>query len=120
LLGYFIAVLAAVLVVPGYMPVALRTVVEMYLPFALVWMVVAPFAGLFRVSIALQPRQLWLVAMLTIIGTPLGAWLVEVWIGTSIEPVFVIVLTILATLIIVGWRYAFILLGSDSQDNRLS
>jgi hypothetical protein len=116
LLGYFISTLAAALLLPAETPFDFRTVVEMFLPFALVWMVIAPFAGLFRASIALQPRQLWFVAALTVIATPLGAWLGDVWSGISVGPTYIIALTILATLIIVGWRFVFIRLGQDGQD----
>lgn len=116
LMSYFISTLAVALLLPVGTPLDFLSVVEMFLPFALVWMVVAPFAGLFRASIALQPRQLWLVAALTVIGTPLGAWLGETWIGISLGPVFIIALTILATLVIVGWRYVFISLGKNGQD----
>jgi hypothetical protein len=116
LLSYFISTLAVASLLPAGTPFDFLSVVEMFLPFALVWMVIAPFAGLFRASIALQPGQLWLVAALTVIGTPLGAWIGEAWVGISFRPMYIVALTALATLIIVGWRFVFIRLGMNRQD----
>jgi hypothetical protein len=108
LLGYFISTLAATLIVPIGSTFSLRSVLETFLLFALIWMVVAPFAGLFRANIALNYQQLWLVAVLTIVATPLGAWLSEVWVGQEFGLVYVLVTTAFATIVLVGWRFVLI------------
>jgi hypothetical protein len=111
LVSYFLSTLAARLVLPSGTPFSILSVVEEYLLFALIWMVIAPFGGLFRAGIALDRGQLWLVAVLTLIATPLGAWFGELWIGKELELEFVLLVTVIATIILTGWRYAFIRIG---------
>lgn len=90
---------------------SIRSIVETFLPFALVWMVVAPFAGLFRATIALDRRQLWRVGAVALFCTPVSAWLGVVWIGIAFSTDFTIVLTLIALSGMVAWRYALIRWG---------
>jgi uncharacterized membrane protein YfcA len=111
LLSYLLAAFFTLLVTQDSSLISIRLVVESFLPFALVWMVVAPFAGLFRGTIALDLGQLWFVGILVLISTPIGAWLGNVWPGRSYEFTFVLVLTLIAAIVILSWRFAYIRLS---------
>jgi hypothetical protein len=111
LCSYFLSTLVASLILPIGGSFSLSSVVETFLLFALIWLVAAPFLGLYRAAIATNAQRLWVAGALALVATPLGAWLGEIWLGYELQMDFVLLVTILAAVILVSWRFAFIKLG---------
>jgi hypothetical protein len=78
-----------------------------FLPLVAAWLLVAPHLGVFDQERAADPRQLWRPVWAMILASPLAAWLRGVWLGTDIQPVFVVVLGGVSCLALLAWRALF-------------
>ena len=113
MMGFLLAVLLARLITAGVNSFGeLRNLVEAFLPFILIWLVVAPFVGLFRPTIALEIDQLWRVGALVPICVLVAYWLGSLWNEQPLTTVFAIAMTLISTPLLVGLRYLVIRLGS--------
>lgn len=73
-------------------------------PVTLAWFLVAPFLGLFRPEITVNPRQLWRPFVAMVFAGPLAALLRALLLNSVVIPVFAVVLTGSAGLGMVAWR----------------
>jgi predicted membrane protein len=113
MMGFLLAVLLARLITAGVNSFGeLRNLVEAFLPFILIWLVVAPFVGLFRPTIAFEIDQLWRVGALVPICVLVAYWLGSLWNEQPLTTVFAIAMTLISTPLLVGLRYLVIRLGS--------
>jgi hypothetical protein len=89
-------------------PDALPQVVEIALPFAAGWFIVAPFAGAFKAEVASRPRQMLArTAVAWLIACPIGLLLWSLVRQKSIQPAFAIVTLITNMVVLLGWRGVF-------------
>lgn len=88
----------------------LLRILATFLPLCLGWFCVAPWLGLFDVSILHDWRQLWRVAWAMCLAAPLAAWLRGIWLRSVVLPLFVAILGGVSVLAMGLWRgiYGFI------------
>lgn len=78
-----------------------------FLPMLLAWLALAPWFGVFYLQRTCRPLQTWRAALAAVFAAPTAALLRSLWLGTSIVPVFVLVLAATSALGIFLWRFAW-------------
>src|SRR5262245_31185667 len=87
---------------------ALPRLVEVAIPFAAGWFVVAPLVGAFKFEIASRPRlSLARTALAWLIGCPIGLLFWSLIRQRPVQPAFAIVTFLTNLVILLGWRGAF-------------
>jgi hypothetical protein len=87
---------------------ALPNLVEIAVPFAIGWFVVAPFAGAFKAEVSGQPRRmLGRTALAWLIACPIGLLLWSLVRQKSIQPAFAVVTLLTNMVVLLGWRGVF-------------
>lgn len=84
----------------SYVPRMLTT----FLPLLAGWFITSPWLGLFETEASLRPDQLWRSVLAAILSAPLAATLRGFMLGTSILPIFVLVLAGSFALGMLAWR----------------
>jgi hypothetical protein len=93
-----------------------------FLPLMAGWFLIAPWLGLFDEHVVLNPRRLWRPPLAMLLGAPIAGILRAALLGSSAQPIFVLVLGSSAGLFLLIWRglYYFILkhakIGRSSPD----
>jgi hypothetical protein len=109
LLGDALAILVVTLI--GFTTHGLSTTtprwLTTFLPMLLSWMALAPWFGVFRPAIFCRSSQTWRAPLAIAFAAPLAALLRSLWLGTTIVPVFVLVLAATSALGIFLWRLAW-------------
>jgi hypothetical protein len=112
LLGDALAILVVTLI--GFATHGLSTAtprwLTTYLPLLLSWFGLAPWFGVFLASNYCRPLQVWRAGLAIAFAAPLAALLRSLWLGTTIVPVFVLVLAGTSALGMLVWRLAWSLL----------
>lgn len=95
---------------------ALGEIVQIAIPFAAGWFLIAPFLGAYRAELIMQPRRsLARVALAWLIALPIGLLLWSVVRQKTIQPAFAVVTFITNLVVLLGWRGAFALLASRGR-----
>jgi hypothetical protein len=109
LLGDALAILVVTLI--GFTTHGLSTAtprwLTTYLPLLLSWLAIAPWLGVFRPEYYSRSWQTWRAPLAIVFAAPLAALLRSLWLGTTIVPVFVLVLAATSALGIYLWRFAW-------------
>ncbi len=84
----------------SYVPRMLTT----FLPLLAGWFITSLWLGLFETEASLRPDQLWRSVLAAILSAPLAATLRGFMLGTSILPIFVLVLAGSFALGMLAWR----------------
>lgn len=91
---------------------ALGEIVQIAMPFAAGWFVVAPFLGAYKAELVAQPRRsLPRVALAWLIALPIGLLLWSIVRQKTVQPAFAIVTFITNLIVLLGWRGAFALVA---------
>jgi hypothetical protein len=86
-----------------------------YIPLFVAWLLLSPFLGVFESAKISDTHQLWRPFWAMVLAAPLAAWLRGAWLGTPIQPIFVVVLGGTSAIALLIWRVIF-LLGSQRYD----
>ncbi|MDX1437513.1 MAG: DUF3054 domain-containing protein [Anaerolineales bacterium] len=78
-----------------------------FVPYLVTWLLIAPFAGAYRLPEAVVSRQLWRPVVAAMAAAPFAAMLRSLILNTPVQPVFVLVLGLTGALGIFIWRLAF-------------
>ena len=85
-------------------------------PFAIGWLLIAPFAGAFRTDVAGQPRRILPRAALAwLIALPIGLLLWSLIRQKQIQPAFAVVTFITNLVVLLGWRGMFAWLAGRNR-----
>lgn len=88
----------------GELNTASARMLTTFLPLLLSWVMLVPFSRVYHLNNTGSVSDLWRPAWAMIIAAPLAGLLRALWLGTTIIPVFVVVLGGIATLAILCWR----------------
>ncbi len=95
---------------------ALGEVVQIAMPFAAGWFVVAPWLGAYRPEVLAQPwHVLGRVALAWLIALPIGLVLWSLVRQKSVQPAFAVVTFITNLVVLLGWRATFALLAARGR-----
>jgi hypothetical protein len=87
---------------------AILQVVETAAPFAVGWLLVAPFAGAFRAEVIRRPQSMLArTALAWLVAEPIGVVLWSLLRERPIQATFVIITFLTNLVILLGWRGAF-------------
>jgi len=87
-----------------------------FLPLCAGWLAAGLPLGALNPERAGDLRQLWRPFWAMILAGPLAAWLRGVWLGTPVQPVFVVVLGGVSALALLLWRLVYWILVSRSRN----
>lgn len=80
-----------------------------FVPVCAAWALQAPWLGLYRREIALNLRQAgWRAALATILAAPMAGLLRAMLLGSTVIPIFVIVLALTGALGMALWRTIYV------------
>ena len=88
----------------------LPRMVALFIPLIISWFLVAPWLGLFRPEIVVDPKHLWRPALAILFMAPLAATLRGLILNAPIIPIFVLVLSATSALGMVLWRSLYFFL----------
>jgi len=86
-----------------------------YFPLSISWFLLAPWFGLFRQEITLNPKQLWRPALAMLFAAPLAGLLRGFILQADVVPVFILVLGATSALGMVVWRGLYFLFNRKSH-----
>ena len=89
--------------------------VTTFAPLVVAWFLVAPFMGLYDLSLNRDVRNLWRPVYAMLIAAPFAAWLRGVLLNEPIIPLFVAVLIAFGALAIFSWRFTYYFLVSRKE-----
>lgn len=89
--------------------------VTTFAPLVVAWFLVAPFMGLYDLSLNRDVRNLWRPVYAMLIAAPFAAWLRGVLLNEPIIPLFVAVLIVFGALAIFSWRFTYYFLVSRKE-----
>jgi hypothetical protein len=93
--------------------------VEVAMPFAAGWLLVAPFLGVFRADVAALPRRALVRTLVAwLIACPIGLLLWSLVRQRPIQPAFAIVTFLTNLVVLLGWRGAFALLAGRQRNDK--
>jgi hypothetical protein len=78
-----------------------------FVPLLTAWLMVGPFLGVYTPHHLQRGRDLWRPFWAMVLAGPMAALLRALWLGTTIVPIFVIVLGGIAALAIFAWRLVY-------------
>ncbi len=78
-----------------------------FIPLLVAWLLIAPYLGVYQLSLAGEFRQLWRPFWAMVLAGPFAAWMRAAWLGTAILPVFVVVLGGVSALALLAWRFLY-------------
>ena len=81
-----------------------------FIPLIISWFLVAPWLGLFRPEIVVDPKHLWRPALAILFTAPLAATLRGFILNAPIIPIFVLVLSATSAVGMVLWRSVWLTL----------
>jgi hypothetical protein len=79
-----------------------------FVPVVIAWLLIAPHLNVYNIGIVTQWRDLWRSPWAMVLAAPMAAFLRGVWLGTPINPVFVVVIGGVNTIAILMWRAIFL------------
>jgi len=82
----------------------------LFIPLAIAWFVLAPWFGLFRTEVTVDPRQIWRPALAMIFAAPAAVIARGLLLNTPIIPIFGVVLSATSGLGMLLWRALALLL----------
>ncbi len=82
-----------------------------FIPFCIAWAFVAPWFGLFQPESWNRSSQIWRAAQAAVIATPLATFLRGLWLGSAIQPIFVLVMVAISALAMSIWRTAWVFIS---------
>jgi hypothetical protein len=86
--------------------------VEVAMPFAAGWFLVAPLLGAFRSDVTALPRRMLVrTAMIWLIACPIGLLLWSLVRQRPVQPAFAVVTFLTNLVVLLGWRGTFALLA---------
>jgi len=81
-----------------------------WVPLCLAWALIAPWLGLYDVSLVYQFRQMWRPALAAALAAPMAGLLRSLALGSApILPIFVLVLGATSALALFAWRILWVL-----------
>jgi hypothetical protein len=92
---------------PSYLP----RMASAFFPVSVMWLLIAPWFGLFQNVIVNDARQLWRPLLVMIFAGPLAAFLRGFILATPVIPIFAVVLTITSALGLIVWRAVYYLIN---------
>ena len=78
-----------------------------FIPLLVAWLLIAPYLGVYQLSLVGEFRQLWRPFWAMVLAAPFAAWMRAAWLGTAILPVFVVVLGGVSALALLAWRFLY-------------
>ena len=78
-----------------------------YVPLVAAWLMAAPFLGAYSYDNLQDWRELWRPFWAMVLAGPMAALFRALWLGTTVVPIFVIVLGGIAALSILVWRLVY-------------
>ena len=90
-----------------------------FMPLIISWFLVAPWLGLFRPAVVVDPKHLWRPALAMLFTVPLAATLRGFILNAPIIPVFVLVLSVTSALGMVLWRSLYYFFNQKTGDMTL-
>ena len=79
-----------------------------FVPVVVAWLLIAPHLNVYDMDIATRLRDLWRPPWAMVLAAPMAAFLRGAWLGTSIIPVFIVVIGGVNALAILVWRTVFL------------
>jgi len=86
-----------------------------FVPLVAAWIFVSPHIGAYHSTKIDDPRNLWRPVWAMFLAGPIAGWLRGIWLGRSIQPVFVAVLAGVSAAAIFVWRGIYWLISSRSS-----
>jgi len=75
-----------------------------FFPLVITWFVLAPWFGLFKPEVTINPKQLWRPILAMIFAAPLAVVIRGLLLNAPIIPIFAVVLSITSAFGMVVWR----------------
>ena len=79
-----------------------------FVPVVIAWLLIAPHLNVYNIGIVTRWRDLWRPPWAMVLAAPMAAFLRAVWLGTPINPVFVVVIGGVNAIAILIWRVIFL------------
>lgn len=74
------------------------------LPWFAAWLLIAPHLGVFDLNLVRELRQLWRPFWAMVLAAPMGGLLRAIWLGTTVIPLFVLIMGGISALALLTWR----------------
>jgi hypothetical protein len=81
-----------------------------FIPLLIGWFLLAPWFGLFKAEIILNPKQIWRPALAMLFAGPLAVVLRGLILNAPIIPIFAVVLSVTSAFGMTIWRGLYLLL----------
>lgn len=75
-----------------------------FIPVLVSWVLIGVHVGVFDPARAADPRQLWRPLWAMVLAGPFAGWMRGLLLGTSVPPIFVIILGGISALALLAWR----------------
>lgn len=79
-----------------------------FVPVVIAWLLIAPHLSVYNINVVTRLRDLWRPSWAMVLAAPMAAFLRGAWMGTPINPVFVVVIGGVNAIAILIWRALFL------------